>query len=173
MKKLAILIIILVVVVIGAYQALVYYDNDFRYGRMRETPGVRPHEEPLLVQEAGIVPVHGGDAAYRLMPASELVSPLDTRSPATIARGQQLYQIYCAQCHGNNYDGNGTVGQSFQPLPANLRSPQVQIKPAGELFKSISFGVPGGRQPALDTTILANDRWYIIAFIQSLEPATP
>jgi mono/diheme cytochrome c family protein len=79
-----------------------------------------------------------------------------------------LYQVYCAQCHGNNFDGNGTVGQSFQPLPANLRSPQVQAKTEGELFKSISFGIPGGRQPALDTTITPNDRWYIIAFVQSL-----
>lgn len=169
MKKLALLIIIGAVVILGAYQALVYYDNNFRYGRMRETPGVRPHEEPILVQESGIVPVHGGDAAYRLMPASELVSPLDAKASPTIARGKNLYGVYCAQCHGINFDGNGTVGQSFKPLPTNLRSPEVQAKTEGDLFKSISFGIPGGRQPALDTTITPDDRWYIIAFVQSLD----
>jgi hypothetical protein len=65
------------------------------------------------------------------------------------------------------------VGQSFHPLPTHLRSPEVQSKSEGQLFKSISFGVPGGRQPALDTTIPAEDRWYIIAFVQSLGSSTP
>jgi mono/diheme cytochrome c family protein len=168
MKKLLAFFIVVAVVILVAYQALMYYDNNFRYGRMRETPGVKPHEEPLLTVDPGIVPVHGGDATYRLTPAAKLRSPLDRQAAATIKRGGELYQVYCAQCHGNYFDGNGTVGQSFQPLPANLRSPQVQAKTEGELFKSISFGIPGGRQPALDTTITPNDRWYIIAFVQSL-----
>jgi hypothetical protein len=44
----------------------------------------------------------------------------------------------------------------------------VQATPAGELFKSVSYGIPGGRQPALDTTIGVDDRWSVIAFVQSL-----
>ncbi len=169
MKKIIGFLIVVAILGFVVYQALMVYDNNFRYGRMRETPGVRPHEEPLLVQESGIVPLHGGDAVYRVTPAVELVSPLDRQADATIKRGSDLYHVFCAQCHGLNFDGNGTVGQSFKPLPTNLRSPEVQSKLEGELFKSISFGVPGGRQPALDTTIPPRDRWYIIAFIQSLE----
>lgn len=168
MKKIIGLFIVVAILGFAVYQALMFYDNNFRYGRMRETPGVRPHEEPLLVQESGIVPVHGGDAVYRLTPAADLVSPLDRQADATIKRGGDLYHVFCAQCHGLDFDGNGTVGQSFKPLPTNLRSPEVQSKSEGELFKSISFGVPDGRQPALDTTIPAQDRWYIIAFVQSL-----
>jgi len=168
MKKLIGFLIVVAILVFAAYQALMVYDNNFRYGRMRETPGVRPHEEPLLVQETGIVPIHGGDAAYRVTAAADLISPLNRNSGATIKRGSDLYHVFCAQCHGLNFDGKGTVGQSFAPLPANLRSPEVQSKSEGELFKSISYGVPGGRQPALDTTIPARDRWYIIAFVQSL-----
>jgi mono/diheme cytochrome c family protein len=168
MKKLLGLFILVGIIILAAYQALMFYDNNFRYGRMRETPGVKPHEAPLLVQEPGIVPMHGGDATYRLTPAVDLASPLNRQASTTIARGKDLYHVYCAQCHGINFDGNGTVGQSFQPLPANLRGPAVQAKTEGELFKSISFGIPGGRQPALDTTILPDDRWHIIAFIQSL-----
>jgi mono/diheme cytochrome c family protein len=168
MKKLLVFFVTVAIIILAAYQALMFYDNNFRYGRMRETPGVKPHEAPLLVLEPGLVPIHGGDATYRLTPAADLVSPLNMKSSNTIARGKVLYQVYCAQCHGINYDGNGTVGQSFQPLPADLRRPGVQSKTEGDLFKSISFGIPGGRQPALDTTITANDRWYIIAFVQSL-----
>jgi mono/diheme cytochrome c family protein len=168
MKKLVGLFIAVAIISLVAYQALMFYDNNFRYGRMRETPGVKPHEAPMLILETGIVPIHGGDATYRLTPAADLISPLNVNASATVARGKDLYRVYCAQCHGINYDGNGAVGQSFQPLPANLRNPDVQSKSEGELFKSISFGIPGGRQPALDTTILPEDRWYIIAFVQSL-----
>jgi len=53
-------------------------------------------------------------------------------------------------------------------LPADLRSPAVQSKPDGDLFKSVSYGVPGGRQPPLHTTITIDDRWHVIAFIKSL-----
>jgi len=173
MKKLLAFFVVVAVVVLAAYQVLMYYDNNFRYGRMRETPAVKPHEEPLLVAEAGIIPVHGGDAVHRLTPATDLMSPLDRKAAATIQRGSDLYHVFCAQCHGLSFDGNGTVGQSFQPLPIHLRSPEVQSKSEGQLFKSISFGVPGGRQPALDTTIPAEDRWYIIAFVQSLGSSTP
>ena len=173
MKKLVGLFITVAIISLAAYQALMFYDNNFRYGRMRETPGVKPHEAPLLVQEPGIVPIHGGDAIRRLTPPADLISPLNMNASTTIARGKNLYRVYCAQCHGINYDGNGTVGQSFQPLPANLRRPDVQSKSEGELFQSISFGISGGRQPALDTTILPDDRWHIIAFVQSLSSTKP
>jgi len=60
------------------------------------------------------------------------------------------------------------VGQSFHPLPTDLRSDRVQSKLPGELFKSVSYGVPGGRQPPLQTTITIADRWRVVAFIKSL-----
>ena len=156
------------IVLYGAYEALMYYDNNFRYGRMRETPAIRPHENPLLIMETGIVPISGGEAIYRASAGANLISPLNSTEPSVIARGRAVYLTYCAQCHGYKYDGNGTVGQSFQPLPTDLRSPQVQSKVNGELFKSVSYGVPGGRQPALDTTITIDDRWHVIAFVKSL-----
>jgi mono/diheme cytochrome c family protein len=89
-------------------------------------------------------------------------------TPEVIERGKTGYATYCAQCHGTHFDGNGTVGQSFYPLPTDLRSRKVQSKSAGALFYEISYGIPGGRQPALDTTIDVDDRWRIIGFIRSL-----
>jgi len=150
------------------YFVLIYYDNNFKYGRMRETPGVRPHEEPLIAMEAGLVPVSGGDAVLRATPAPALKPPLALEDANVIARGKAVYFTFCAQCHGSNYDGNGTVGQSFMPLPTNFRAPAVQSKPAGELFKSVSYGIPGGRQPPLETTITIDDRWSVVAFVKSL-----
>ncbi len=168
MKKILGFMIVIIIVVLAAYQALVYYDNNFRYGRMRETPAVRPHEEPLLIMEEGIVPISGGEALYRIAAGIDLAARVNLDDPATIARGKAVYFTYCAQCHGTHHDGNGTVGQSFHPLPTDLRSSPVQTKPAGELFKSVSYGIPGGRQPALHTTVSRDDRWRVVAYVKSL-----
>jgi mono/diheme cytochrome c family protein len=168
MKKVIGLLLVVGLTVLVAYHALIYYDNDFRYGRMRETPAVRPHEEPLILREPGGVPVTGGEPVLRATPGELLKQPLDPKDQRVLDRGKAVYAVFCAQCHGPNYDGNGTVGQSFMPLPTDFRSHEVQSKPAGELFKSISYGIPGGRQPPLETTITAADRWSVIAFIKSL-----
>jgi mono/diheme cytochrome c family protein len=139
------------------------------YGRMWETPAVRPHEEPILEMPADIVPFDGGEAVYRATSVYVLRSPIEKNSPVDISRGRALYLTYCAQCHGNDHDGNGTVGQSFHPLPRDLQHPRIQALTEGRLFKEISYGIPEGRQPPLATTIDAPDRWKIIAYIKSLD----
>ena len=168
MKKIIGLLLGAIVLIVVAYQLLMFYDNDFRYGRMRETPAVRPYEKPLLIKEAGLVPFTGGEAIYRVSTGTEIYSPIDMTQPAIINRGKAVYLTYCAQCHGHNHDGNGTVGQSFAPLPTDLRSAKVQDSPAGVLFRNVSYGVPGGRQPPLHATITVEDRWRVVSYVKSL-----
>ena len=168
MKKIIGFLIVVAVVVLAIYHALTYYDNNFRYGRMRETPAVRPYDAPLLITETGLVPVNGGEAIYRVSAGIDIKSPINMTQPDIIARGKGVYLTYCAQCHGHKHDGNGTVGQSFAPLPNDLRSARVQDSPAGVLFKNISYGVPEGRQPPLHATITIEDRWRVVAYVKSL-----
>ena len=168
MKKVVAFFIAAAIGILVVYHVLIYYDNNFRYGRMRETPGVKPHEEPLLIMEKGVVPVSGGEFALMSSAPGELRPPLEMDAEETVARGQSVYLTFCAQCHGINYDGQGTVGQSFHPLPTDLRSAKVQNSSAGELFKTVSYGIPGGRQPALHFIITVHDRWRAVAFVKSL-----
>ncbi len=168
MKKVLVFLVAVAILILIAYEALIYYDNNFRYGRMRETPGVKPHEEPLLVMDVDAVPVSGGDSVLRIMKPEELRPPLASNAQEAIARGKSVYFTFCAQCHGNNYNGRGTVGQSFQPLPTDLRSAEVQGQSEGKLFKTVSYGVPDGRQPALHFIITVEDRWRVVAFVKSL-----
>ena len=168
MKKVLAFLLAATIFILIAYHALIYYDNNFRYGRMRETPGVKPHEEPLLVMDLAAVPVSGGDSVLRIMEPEELRSPLAMDAKETIARGKSVYFTFCAQCHGNNYNGRGTVGQSFQPLPTDLRSAEVQSQTEGKLFYTVSYGIPKGRQPALYFIITIEDRWRVVAFVKSL-----
>jgi len=167
-KKYLIFLIALGIVVLLTYEALIYYDENFRYGRMWETPAVRPHEELPLSMPKGTVPQQGGEEVFKATPAELLKSPIAISDQAQIQMGKVLYSKFCAQCHGKNYDGNATVGQSFHPLPADLRSPKVQSLSEGTFFKEISYGIPDGRQPPLATTIDPLDRWRIIAYVKSL-----
>jgi len=155
-------------VLLVLYGALIYYDNNFKYGRMRETPAVRPHEEPLLVMDSGVVSHSRPEATLRIAAPEQLKTPLNPRDPAVLSQGKSQYVNYCAPCHGPRYDGNGIVGQSFSPLPADLRSTAVQSKSDGALFQEISYGIPNGRQPPLATTITEIDRWRIVAYVKSL-----
>ena len=168
MKKALFLAGILFSLVVVAVLVLRHIDDYADFWRMRETPNVRPHEEPLLIMDAGVVPVSASEAMLRASKGEELKSPLNLKDPAVIAAGKKLYFNFCYMCHGPNHDGRGTVGQSFSPLPADIRSAKIQAMPAGVHFKEISYGIPDGRQPALATTIPVLDRWRIVAYVKSL-----
>ena len=169
MKKALLFFGVLVSVLVVAVVVLRHIDDYADFWRMRETPAVRPHEQPLLIMEEGVVPISEGEALLRATEGDQLKSPLDLRDPAVVQAGKGLYFTFCAQCHGKNHDGNGTVGQSFQPLPADLRSAKVQSLSEGTHFKEISYGIPEGRQPPLATTIPLLDRWRIVAYVKSLD----
>lgn len=168
MRRILVIALVVVAVALVAYEALTFIDNEFMPGRMRETPAVRPYEKPLLIMEQGVIPFEGGEAVYRAADGKRLRSPFLKGDVNTAKQGETLYFTYCAQCHGRYHDGNGTVGQSFDPLPTDLRSVKVQTLPEGVLFKEISYGVPKGRQPPLATTIEVMDRWRIVAYVKSL-----
>ena len=133
-----------------------------------ETPAVKPYENPIPVMDAASIPVDGGERVYRLTDPALLQPPVDLAAADLIKAGGTGYGRYCIQCHGRHFDGLGTVGQSFFPLPGDLRSAKVQSLAVGQLFHEISYGIPGGRQPALATTIGVDERWQIIGFVKSL-----
>lgn len=168
MKRILSLAAIVAIVLVAAYTVITIYDANLKVGRMWETPAIKPHENPIPVLTAGLVPFGGGEAQLMAMNAKDLKAPKDLTGPDAIKAGEDGYRQFCIQCHGKHHDGNGTVGQSFQPLPGDLQSEKVQTMVVGQLFKEISYGVPGGRQPALATTIAESDRWRIIAFVKSL-----
>lgn len=168
MKKALVIAAVLSIVLVVAVLVLQHIDTYANFWRMRETPAVRPHEEPLLIMQEGVVPVSTAEVMLRATKGEDLKSPLDLKEPAVIEAGKKLYYKFCFMCHGPNHDGNGTVGQSFEPLPTDLRSAKVQALQEGVHFIEISYGVPDGRQPRLATTITVLDRWRIVAYVKSL-----
>jgi mono/diheme cytochrome c family protein len=135
------------------------------YGKFKDQPSLRPYEIALPDMPAGVVPVTGGLQMQRDMDEEEMHNPVPY-SPESVKQGAEQYGYFCIMCHGAHADGNGTVGQSFYPLPADLRDQAVQEQSDGALFHTISFGF--NRHPPLAQTVAAPDRWNIINYLRSL-----
>ena len=135
------------------------------YSEMRDDEAVQAYNEEFPQMPKKTIPVDGGVWVEREANPMELVNPLAGASK-TVAWGSERYGFYCVQCHGPMLDGNGTVGQSFAPLPANLKSPRVQDKSDGEIFYEIRFGF--NRHPALYATLTKDETWAVVRYVRSM-----
>jgi mono/diheme cytochrome c family protein len=151
----------IVVLVIG----LAFLVQACNYARMYDDEAVNTYQGAVQKEPAGTVPVAGGSLWLKQASPDDLHSPLPP-SQETINAGERAYGYYCIQCHGPEANGDGTVGQSFAPLPADLRSPAVQKQGDGVLFYRIGLGYK--RHPPLAYTVTAEDRWAVIAYMRSL-----
>ncbi len=135
------------------------------YARMKDQESVRTYESQMPEGVEGTIPVGGGIAVLKSEDPAKVRNPLPS-TPEVIERGRTAYGYFCVMCHGPKLDGNGTVGQSFSPLPADLISPYVQQQNDGTLFYRISLGYK--RHPPLASTVAVEDRWAVMAYIRSV-----
>jgi len=137
------------------------------YARMKDQEAVQTYKTEVPEMAGRTVPVTGGLQGLKGIDPERLRNPLP-HSEESVNLGKEKYGFYCVMCHGPKADGNGTVGQSFYPLPANLRSSRVQSQSDGRLFHTITFGL--NRQPSLGFMVTESDRWAIIHYLRSLSP---
>jgi mono/diheme cytochrome c family protein len=99
--------------------------------------------------------------------AMHLDNPLNINN-ALLAEGQELYRIFCTNCHGTRGDGQGNLYTSgkFVIPPTSLITPEaISFKP-GEVYHVITTG--WGVMGAHGSLIRPDDRWKIIAFIENM-----
>ncbi len=135
------------------------------YSRMRDDEAVEAYNDEFPKMPKKSIPVDGGIWIEREADPVSLVNPLPQTGEIT-GMGAERYKFYCVQCHGPRADGHGTVGQSFAPLPANLKEALVQNQSDGELFYKIRFGYK--RHPALFSTMSNEETWALIRYIRTL-----
>lgn len=136
------------------------------YERMYDQEYVHTQEALPPPAPRGTVPISGGIESLKNADPRGLQNPLPA-DEKTLDLGKWAYENYCIHCHGPAADGRGTVGQSFAPLPTDLRSSQVQDQRDGELFAKISLGYR--RHPPLATTMSEEERWASVVYIRSLK----
>lgn len=81
-------------------------------------------------------------------------------------KGQQLYMLYCWQCHGETGFGDGAAGSSLDQKPANFHDKRVRKQPDGALFWKMSMGK--GTMPAFKDVLSEEERWSLVAYIRKL-----
>jgi len=139
------------------------------YARMTDDEAVNTYGKKMPAMPSHTVPVDGGIEDLRSADPKTLVNPVPS-TLQSLEMGRLAYSYFCIHCHGPLADGNGTVGQSFSPLPTDLRTPAVQSQSDGELFAKISLGYK--RHPPLALTVATNDRWAVINYLRFLSSAT-
>ncbi len=83
--------------------------------------------------------------------------------PASVKRGEALFETNCSDCHGANGRGDGPMGKSLHPKPSDLvRSSGMHSD--GEIAWKISNGRRA--MPAWKNILSAEEIWDIVNFIK-------
>lgn len=101
--------------------------------------------------------------------ASSLKSPFTITADVEL-KGQQLYMLYCWQCHGESGFGDGAAGSSLDQKPASFHDRRVRKQPDGALFWKMSTGK--GIMPAFKDVLSGEERWSLVAYIRKLSTQT-
>jgi mono/diheme cytochrome c family protein len=90
--------------------------------------------------------------------------PLDA---ATMARGQERYNIYCTPCHSRVGNGDGMIVQRGYRPAGDFHTDRLRNAPLGHFFAVITNGY--GAMPDYAAQIAPQDRWAIAAYIRALQ----
>jgi mono/diheme cytochrome c family protein len=86
---------------------------------------------------------------------------------ASLRRGRERFEIYCAPCHGRAGRGDGMVVQRGYRQPPSFHTDRLRQQPAGYFFDVIVNGF--GAMPDYAAQIDVKDRWRIVAYVRALQ----
>lgn len=122
---------------------------------MRTQESYQSQEAPRRHSPAGSIPLH-----------SRTIPPSPSGLPDQRALGQDIFQINCVHCHGPQGNGDGPVAAYLRVLPENLQAGHVQGQSAASLYAGVTEGK--GMMPPFKGELSAEERWAVIAYMQSL-----
>lgn len=140
--------------------------NEFLpYGQTQQPP---PEGTIPLDRE----PLHFGLGEEEGRRAGELlVSPFSGEKKPDLARGRELYDIWCMVCHGVGGKGDGPVVRRGYPAPPSLLLERARTMKDGQIFHIITYGF--NNMPAYCSQIPRDDRWQIVAYVRTLQESEP
>lgn len=165
MKKILIPIILIPPLVIGLLFCIVIFFGP----RMKEQHHIRAFQMTLPNIPAGTASVIAPVQLPSTAEAARLKNPLPA-SAQNLASARVYYTYYCVFCHGDSGAGDGPVGQSYTPRPADLRNPRLAAYSDGELLRAMLTGV--GHAPVLERVVPPEHRWHLVLFVRSLAHMT-
>lgn len=126
----------------------------------------KPQEAPRRSNPARSVPAFGTRLDYSDIDGTTLESPFSLDDSAA-GRGKDLYETFCAICHGQDGISDTKVAQKMDVMPFDLAEESVMELTDGEIFVKIL---------ASDTVmskyrneLTDKEAWEITAYVRSLQ----
>ena len=130
---------------------------------MQFQPSIDYQEGPRLLPPADTVSTLGQLLVADALPSNPV--PIDEVS---LQRGEILYSIHCALCHGDSGQGDGPLVEYYSDRPpSDLTARNIVAQFDGGLYRTISQGL--GQMPALAENLTPRERWDVINYMRSLE----
>ena len=128
---------------------------------MAESPAIGYQEGPRLAAAAGAVPLGGEVVIPEEFPSNPV--PADA---ASLQRGEILFDIHCALCHGSGGKGDGPLAKYFIRTPENLVGERASAEFDGSVYLIIQQGF--GEMPPLAENLTVRERWDVINYVRTL-----
>jgi mono/diheme cytochrome c family protein len=130
---------------------------------MADQPSIGYQQGPRLPLPERSVPTTGKTVVLDTLPVNPIVA-----DEISLQRGEILFSIYCALCHGNNGQGDGPLAEYYEERPIRpLTSANVTTQFDGQLFRTISEGF--SRMPPQAEALSPRERWDVINYLRTLE----
>ena len=86
---------------------------------------------------------------------------------SVLQHGQQMYEIYCAVCHGGTGDGNGVTKSRGMLVTPSFHIDRLRDMPEGEIYNTLTNGK--GLMGYYRDKLSVSDRWAVIAYMRVLQ----
>ena len=94
-----------------------------------------------------------------------LKSPLDSISPKEMDKAKELFEIYCAICHGNAGDGKGKLVTQGKFL--GVPSYKDRVITEGSVFHVQTYGL--NSMGSYANQLNSHERWIVAAYVLKLK----
>ena len=95
--------------------------------------------------------------------------PEDPEDPAILARGAEVYRVFCVVCHGADGMGRGSVVMRGMLPPPSFKGAHAIEIADGEMFHILTRGQ--GNMASYAAQVSPDDRWKVIRHIRTLQEA--